>query len=764
MKIELKDFKEEDFLDFIKDFKIDTIKRVSDPTYQFFIHSFMFEKKQFEFMKYFSKKEDLINLFKFCEYTEVQDMKNFNFFWSKNHFIFDKLLLETVYISPRLFLKDKKLAKYARRFLIEELLNKDYFNSNYIKTCVIDNKVVNFCRYTHFERRYFMGDNFEVKNIISDDFLKEQIFYNKEDKILYGKDIINALIKAIKTGKYTYKTIDLNNLLNENLLNINEDMEYYYLEAKKVIETNSFLRKRKPINYKFVNKRTFNNFISNYFFYVLKNGDNDNLISFLRKNNLKFKDFRISNYKEMGYLLKNLTSFILGDNYFYTENTLERLKDKMLLIKSKESLLERHTILIKNRNEFLDISKFINPKKYSFKTKELLLKNVPDINILLNNSFTYQEKDNEILKSEFKLKFLNTIDQLIKLGISEKKIRSFFKKFILIDSYIIKSHKQDLVLYDIHKNLIHDCLETLLPNLNKFVHNKKIVDLKNSELLNSFFVLISKLNNDLHNVDLINKCLYKLNQSISELINHKNIKISSIQSFNSLITSLELTKITKEIEFFKKELLITEEGFNYSSKMDSTKRYLNLLGNILRHRKKEFFSENKLTYFPNIHTQKYSISITPHNDSIGLLGANVRGVCISSYGNHRLDQISPNFANLIVHSNEKGIFLWGLLCRAENKKGETIYILNNFQGTATKNHTDEIIEDIEKILLDFMIKNNIKNILFKNHGFNASPLKANFEEYISESEYKLNEEIRLDFTLSNSTFKKITNYQISKII
>lgn len=754
MNIKIKDFNRRAFNNFYEKFTEDTIRRVSDPTYEHYYFSFMFKKKHYQFAKFFADDNIKKNLYSF--FGESFSSNNDDFFelWDRNYSKLDRFMLEVVKSDPKAFLKDTRLAVYSRRFLVKDIFTKAFLDNYSVKAYYIDNTLSNYVIINTSSSIFDLATNIEYTSIFNDSFLETK-FSVRNQRFLFGKDIIAEVVKAIKQGAIL-KDLDPSSFMSNKTELIDSNLNFYLDTAKEIVLSGSYMRNRRSINYKTVTKRTFPHFISTYFKFLLSDThyQRKNIFSFLKENNLKFKDFRISGNEEAKYILGNLSSFLMGTSSQYPESVYKNFGDKLLYLDSKSLLIRQNMNRLCFSESKFTISKNLNPTKLKFQTKKLLFKNEKSIHLLFSLTNRFDNKSKARV-----LTLISTIKNLAAAGVTEKAIRGFFSKFFNMDKFIEKVDSHNKEIYQFNNQLLHNVFITLFNELNSF--SKLIKNFPNRGLISSFFSLLSKLNNDISSVDMISKYLSKFRLSFEVLKTIENTRFLSLKDFDSVLLKLEALKLEQEILFYKKNLNITQESIDYSLLMNCHKSHLKLLAGIYDKKRDTYFSPNKLVNFPVITKDKYTVGIYPHNCSMGLLGANVKGVCISSYGGHRLSQITPDFANLIVFNKHSGIMLWGLLCRAENKSGEVIYILNNLQGSPSKSFTEDIIKDIKFLFKEVCETNGLKNLLYKNHGFNAATIESEYTENIKKTNFKLNDEIRLDFYLENNSFCKALPFKIA---
>lgn len=726
MDIQLKEINKRDFNKFKKNYIDSIIRSVSDKNYEGFIHSFYFSNKGFSFVRYIDI--DNINLIKkFFNVNFVLNEKNIVSIWNNDFgFKLDKLLLKIVLNNPKEFIFDKRLSIYAKRILMIDYLKDNLSSYRFLS---IDNKNVNIVHLNNSHKKAFYS-NLEELNFqfpLNDKFLKKcsaGIFNaqpNQTNKqLIFGKDIINSILKVIKEGSFTYEDLLINEapLIDIFLNKKSNENDFYKQEIIDIFNKKLYLRQRKTkLSYTSITKKNFKSIFISYIHY------------YLTKSKKSFIDYLINDLKIKGYFsnenLKLIEAGLNICNLSYLKNNFRHLE---LEYPETADLAMDNFLILTNKKK--DFSKFINPKKYSFKTKQILLQTNIYYFISLN-------------EAENHLKYvISYIDSLKEINISEKHIRGFLSKFlntnnfIDIDNEFLNTHKLNFVFGHFLKILINT------------LHS-----MKNKNIFHKFFNLL--INIQAHDEVLSNaiKALDFLKTFENKLIdyNFKNIKtfLSDIELIKNIHTKEELQKLSKDFNF-------NEDFFDYVKSMNVFIPVIKEFKNIKSSPNyfKDYLENNYLEEDLILNKNNFNIGIFKHNSNIGILGSNVKGVCISSYGEDRLSQINKNFLNLCIYNKSQGVFLWGLLCRAEDKETkEVFYILNNLQGSNNRNNvsSEEVRDSIFEIFNMIKTKLNIKEVLFKNQYFNSISLISSKKMILKDS-VNLCKQVRLDFNIKENFY------------
>lgn len=721
MSIDFKNITQKEFLIFKKNFIDSIIRSVTDPSYENFKHSFFFKNQTFNILKYLGS-ENHIYLKNFFELNYDLNKNNVQkVFKEELAFKLDYILIKIVIDFPEEFILDKKLSIYSKRILT---LNDIELKKDKYKFLVSNKKNINIVSGLH-ERNGIYSNTVEIhyEYPLNDSNLKKSNKMTYRDNLtnknnnLFGSDIINSIINIIKKGELTY-----NNLLNNNSFIIDKLIDkkeiknnFYKKEILEVFNKKLFIRNRKSSNvkYKSITKKNFRYILIDYINKFFK--ENYHFSRYLLENKIKF-DFD-----------KELYSLIESGLAIYTLayiNGYQRIEG-LIYPKDLNEAMNNYFLIHKNIKK--DFSKMINPKKYSFKTKEMLLK---------TNIYYYLSKNQA---SDYIELIVFIIDKLKEINISEKYIRAFFGKFLNINNYFQNNNLNKHELYFVFSNL--------LINIESYLKKERT----DNDLFKHFFKMI--LNLQIHD-ESIEKTIEALNHLSTFYNKLKDYKFTSLKVF---LADIELLK-NKELE---ENLLVLKDQFNFDQSFLNYVKHMNRYQTVIKeftNIKKSVYSDYKEDNYLSediiLEKNNFKIGIFKHNSNIGILGSNVKGVCISSFGNERLSQINKYFLNLCIYNESNGVFLWGLLCRAEDKEtGEVMYILNNLQGSNNKHNVcnQEILESIYEVMNLLKVELKIDYILFKEQGFNSLKLKTNNLTYSSQT-MELCKRVRLDFNIRDTFY------------
>lgn len=730
MSIQLKNITKKEFLLFKENFINSLIKTVSDSNYEHFKHSFYFKQNTFRILRYI----DISNINKIKYFFNIDyDLNNQNIMsiWSNELSLkLDYLLLKIVIENPVLFIFDKRLSIYAKRILT---LNSIESHLNNYQFLYIDKQLINIVRKSYENKSIYSNlkeINFEYP--LNDFYLKKitanyfGILHVDSDKnIILGKHIINSFISIIKEGNITYNDLLINYKQIFNLVENKQQTKHDFFKAI-VLETFNkklFLRERKTNqNFKSITKKNFKNILINYINFYLKSKK----ISFQEYlKNLKIKHFfsfraDLLNLIESGLSIYNLT---------YLRTRVKSKNTELIYPKDLNEAMDNLFLIYDYKKDF---SKIVNPKKYTHKTKEMILKTNIYYFCSLRDANQYFELT------------IDLIDLLISVGISEKHIRAFLNKFLNVNNYC---YEVDFI----SDHAISFVFNNLLIKMRNCLKN-----LKNTIVFKNFFNSILTLQNHDEALNKVIKAMGYISLFEKKLIDYK------FNNINIFLSDIELIK-NKELENklikLKGDFSFNEEFLSYVKSMNQYPSIVKEFENIKQLVYIDYLENNYLNEDIILNKNNFNIGVFKHNSNIGILGSNVKGVCISSYGAERLSQINKNFLNLCIYNKTKGIFLWGLLCRVTNEDTkEVVYILNNLQGSINNHNINplEVKESIFEILNLLKTKLNLTDILFKNQYFNSVSLTSN-KKITLNKDFNLCKKVRLDFNLNEDMFFVLEN-------
>jgi len=745
---------EKDLENLFISFKTGYMDRVCNPDSGDFISSFYFSNRKLFFRKVFSKEEDLQNLLKFCN-TGIKlgtfrkdNFEDFDKFWQLAAVKLDRFILDIVHESPAAFIFDKRLSIYARRALVVDhikfLIKED---RSQIGLLYHGSHLINIVKKNPNTNLFSGVKSFNIVELLSDSFIKEFYIDRGEIESLFGKDIINSIIKAIHDSSTNIDEIDKRLFMSQKKEDISNKMDFYLEQTLDIAISGSFYRKRKALPIKSITKRNFSNFISIYLLDQVSNEEHVSLIDYINKKKVVFKDFRPSHNKDFFLKIHSIVKYINCDLSFNLDPDyhISNSTKGFAFYSDSTSFLKSYFYRLKYLGENIDISKFINAKKYSFSTKKMFLDNTALLNFLI-----YKDSSLDSVP-RFKKLFISTFDNLKELGVNEKTIRGFFSKFLSPQSYFYS--KEGILSFNSFSthNIIQVALRVFMQMVTNMVNHKFI----NKNFLNSLIRLISDFNLDETSLKKLHDIIMLTNSYHSKINELKDFRLKKISEYFLLLSSFKEAELKERTDKIYEHINVSPKAIQLSQSMNRFESYLTLLEGIYSrpefyeaYREDNFIKEELL-----VEGEGYNVSITPHNSDIGLLGANVPGVCISPYGNDRLNQVSKEFLNLSVYSEDNGIMLWGLLCRATNPQGKSIYILNNLQGSVSKRFDSEVIlENIYELMNMLISDYNIENVLFLDNGFNSLRLSSKFFISPSKKKYSLNKKVRLDFSINNSFY------------
>lgn len=656
--------------------------------------SFFIKKKTPNLLKYFSADITLLSNFLKAEY--VIDGFNQAFFTK-----IDTLVLEIIESNPAAFIKDKKFGIYAKRFYFLQSAKYDpaflCFNNSLIK---ISKKRFEF---------FTDAQTYEIENVFSDENIKKTSAESKT--YFFEKDILNSLVRYIRSGQGT-----IDDITTEDLL-INPDKTNSYVEIlNEIVEKKLYLRKRKNKGYKTLNKISAKEIFCDY----LRDWHQVDFKDYCKNNEINVWSIRNDDfykYAEHAYAYVNL------DKLAHSEAFINQLANNSFGVRyyynSSEYLLE--ALALKKK---FDVSKKLNPKKYSFKTKKIINEHKREIALLVDRN------------SSFYPLLLEMIDSFMQKNVSEKAIRPILFKLLNVQKIFIS---KEIINYKGEKDLFY-----YLPSsrLEHWVHDlrnilKKYIEMGQTDnvlMLRSYLTLCNSFNYDTPDkIHTLNTHLNLFAANLKSLSLKEDRVFKNFNEFNTLLSEIEELELQAELR--KAKELYSKESLSMSKNMKSFKMYLNLLNHLPKS-----FKEVPISHEASLFNDETVVEILNHQNPIGLLGAFVGGVCIDGAGDHRKDQLNPNFMNLIIR-NDKRIHLWGLLCKG-TFEGKKIYVLNNLQGSVNKEVKNDVLELIKEALKQFKRENEAEYVFFKKLSFNALNLTG---EDVGKIRISLNKKIRLDF-------------------
>lgn len=674
------------------------------------------------------------------------------------------IILNLIVEHSESFIRDIHLNKIAKYFVgikkIEKLnqpskeVTLNFFKSTPdIYTLITeDNHVSNFLLAHKFNNsNHIITPNFEY--LLDSNYLKKTILEGKQSKSqFYIKDILAILFKIIKNTNLKHNEIDIKNFFNSKTKEFESSTKKYLDTAKDIIENKTYYRKRKEIDYHRLNQKTFVHFFSYYAKnHLIKSNQNyyKKFFETITKNNLRNNDFK-PDFLKRDKFQDLIINYSLYARCIIPSSTAKIYKgDYALHYNNYETYRNNLKTYIKEHPEERISSHSISPKKYTYKTKQMLNKRLIDIEAISRSYIDREFNNINISNNKALFNFIiEIIDNMKTLEVSEKTIRGFIEKYINFENHI--NIKNNTIIYN--RITVHDSIETTLFALSKLL-KKLLNNFSNPSLLNSFIHLLSNYNLDSQSSNKVYLYINSFNEHFEYLKDITPFK--SLKEFNIILSKIETKKNIEKIKKIKKIFNITPEDISWeiASKMNVKSSQFLLLSNIMDNTGNlKLFNQKPLFEDIEIIENKFTTSILSHKNSIGLLGANARGVCIPSYGKKRLSQINPNFINLTVY-NKDSVMIWGLLCRAINDEGKIYYILNNLQGSIPNNIDKHLVlKNIKYVLSKLIHDTNIENILYLDLGFNAISLDKSYSVNTDKKKIKLNKKIRLDFSLTKDNY------------
>ncbi len=357
--------------------------------------------------------------------------------------------------------------------------------------------------------------------------------------------------------------------------------------------------------------------------------------------------------------------------------------------------------------------------------------------------------------------FSGFIKLLLDSGCNVKYVTQAYGRFTYSPNYI---HRYPFLRqknhYTLDLNFLHDFYAVLHPIVVKFFyiltqHNdkkeaKKVANVILKSILSYNLDTSSSLT---HLTKLLNSLIMKTEKSVlmQKEVLTKLTKQSSITSVIALCEDRELQIDNLVLYTIKHALHVEERHLKMASKMMLKESYIDLCSDL-----------SSRTKHPQFHTVpqdrellkerfNFKVAVMAHNNPIALLGPGLSGVCIDLGSIYHYQQLNPSFMNLCVY-DDNALVLWGLLCRAKSQdNSETVYILNNFQGSINNHRIDakQVKIAVIDVLQEFSSLNNIDAIFLKDQFFNTVNLCDGLSSIKTvRNKYLLEKNARLDFEVN----------------
>lgn len=497
------------------------------------------------------------------------------------------------------------------------------------------------------------------------------------------------------------------------------------------------------------------------------------------------------------------TYHLSSEDYISENSTIDT--ESMLFFKSSSEYIEARLFGFLSHKK---AKRMISPRKYAHKTKVLLY-------TLIDEVATQSDRRERSISQSIKRLFA-TVELLKIFSISEKSIRAYIKNLFQLSNVFIQVEKSvylktDVRSFTINKELLHD-IDTLIDRqlvlLNRI--NKKRWGVE--KLLGSFIRILASYNLNKNGIIHFQEALSLFSELITHLekgniVEYRDRAIKRADEISVLLHDAVRNEQRERLEviYNSLDIKLDDMSFDIASNMNRFKEHVSLLYSICVDNglKEEFISKGlfkevsmKVDYDSDVSSsisildsssasrdsllqnhlsqnsllqnsfgfEDVEVCVLAHNNYVGLLGANVGGVCISSHGKERKSQLNDGFLNLVV-KNSNRILLWGLLCRATDKNGDIYFILNNLQGSINnkKIPTQKIAKAIIDTLREFKEVNSLKYLLFQNLGFNALSLSS--ERFLEKAEVlslgvSIHKRIRLDFSYDENGIVNDSFYAI----
>ena len=619
-------------------------------------------------------------------------------------------------------------------------------------------------------------ENFKIKNELKE---KEKLFEIKENEINKCKnqnEDFNNIIENYKKQIYKIKNeyFILKQILNDKE---NEIKGLYELKRKfnlkDIIEKNS----------------------SQFFDY---NNYNNLKLDFTELNT-KYK--RLKEEKEQIFinheLLKNKLKNYDGD-----------IREKILELNEKKTQYEqnlREIILLKNENE--ELKKLNNQYKETFnilntQNKTLLYKSTLEeasSNFLSTNLSTQQYKDylyknidelsnkiNDLIEKNKELKkkeenfskekndlnkeienYKNTISQMQNYMKELEEINESQKK----KNLILKSASCTVFLDEnIPKNK-SDSIEESLSFKNLLQQNKELNDklLLKEENINKLKDKVKKLEDNYNNLLIENNSIKENNTNISKENNNLYLNISSLEKEKNELNN-NISKLINDINLLNKQKIELNK-INQMLNIDKEK-LKNLLDDISE-KTKEQFSQNKISFENKINLLNNENQIL--KQSIENLQNLVSTFLEKNTNNNLLNEINNNLNEITQREKSKD---QNILQEKENEikmRDEKIKEMQITINELTKNK-DLFFKSGKKIKNDFeqfkgeallneknlkeeieKLKNEIKNLKFKQNNYDIEFLEKSLKEIIYQNEIVLKEKDKISKQIEEYNLKHPIN-------
>ncbi len=602
-------------------------------------------------------------------------------------------------------------------------------------------------------------------------------FEKRNARQLFLKDILSVVTSYIRANlDKKIENMQVKGFFDTKEEKIAKDTLAMMFEIKEVFEKQEYFRKRKVQKTTRLTRKNFKavfiSYVEKHMFKANENLDRRGLVdemgffAYLKKNRIQNDIFKPVLLSGKGEEYEDVFDVVIKQCKQYVSHTLPDRRDlednDLFYSKRYESpfVVEHNSLdgfresmqrYIKHDSAYSSFSsKQLNPKRYAHKTKMMIKEHFVDIVAVDRHTLVREGGHYGDSRAEgYFANMVSMVDGMKGIGVSEKTIRAFLLPYIDLKSfvYIIGT----TLCCDMR--LQHDAYDAVLPFAKKMLLHLGRDGFNNPHLANTLFKLLARYNMDNESLDRVSRILASVTINSALLSEHKSLVIHKISDLNNFFAETEhkirenlMAPAVKAIN-----IALDDTAFKMAKQMDAYLPFSELLMGVAKAPAiLSGFKKDSLAVGNEIKREKYSVSVRDHNDSIGLLGADVKGVCISSSGKERMSQINPYFSNLCISDNEK-MLLWGLLCRAVGKDGEVYYILNNLQGTINNKgiNSKEVMVDIISVLSVFKKENGLKELLFRNNGFNSLRLEGGHieDEDVQNRKIMLKKKVRLDFYL-----------------
>lgn len=429
-------------------------------------------------------------------------------------------------------------------------------------------------------------------------------------------------------------------------------------------------------------------------------------------------------------------------------------------------LLERYLHYYKGALTIDDLNQYKYPDVYSKETYIVMLrklspKRLPDSLKKLIRKGIYvslMSNENDLNKGHIEEMTIMLVEALFNANVTVKAISAFLGKFFDPTRYVeIGSKYTDKQIVFMKRTEHHDAMYFLL-NFSRriLIFHTEIGDKNFGYTLKKLLIILSAYNIDKESLSSASSLTENIFESIKTLRALYGKEFSSASHVYKILTDLQMQELhALKCHIEDKGIVVDDLSTLYAANKKMVPSMLRMLEKIGDSPDRmERYTEKSFIDAPvEIKTKEYIVGIYPHNHPVGIVGALASGVCIQPFGSERMTHLNSNFLNLCIHSERRGIQLWGLIVLATDKYGKKHFVLNNLQGSVYSDAA-QIANEIRKVFQSFVDDEVVGSVITNDVGFNAVSLMERDGSMVFENRSNIcidELDVRLDFRYDHST-------------